>query len=294
MKKYKVIKTIVALLLIILLNNFSYLVYANTLTVDSLKKSLENILTSEVKIETKSENANSTITLGVEEGEKIVVEDSEIKYYYKQENVFDIEYFIEDGKCTFHTILDYNNKNIDNEDDAMSKIALIMAQYYTIQKSYISVSNALGIDNSLAYTYFSQNYTDSEQISNQIYTLTQIETEDSMEITLEINIEELAKLDSSMIDSTSFSTVTITKTSNEEKEEENINNTVDNTTGEAEEEKENNVVTDNTVDNTVDNTISTNKIPAAGRKMTLAIFVLIIVIVTGVGYLKVREYNDVK
>lgn len=299
--KKKIIKIIILLLLMTILNNFSYLIYASTLTKENLKKSLENVLTSQVKIETKGENGSSTVTLGQDENEKITVEDSKIKYIIEQNSGFDINYSIENGKCIFKTVLDYDGSNVETDDQAITKVVMCMIQYNAIQECYIAVSDAMGVDNSLAYTYFSQKYNETNKISNEVYNLTKNENETSMEINLEIDIEALSKLDSSKLDAKSFSTVTISKTESEkEKEEikeeekkeiadttikENSNNPMGN---------QDKTGTTPKISNPNDNTKAKSIIPKTGRTVKINIAIMALLIIAVVTYKKTKQYKDIK
>lgn len=208
----KTIRTfLLSLLVLVLATNISY---ATTEITEKANKSLEKMFTNDIKLEENS--TGETITIKAQE---VQIQENQIKILDTNNNQeFNIKYNIENTFCKFESSIPIELSNNLTEEELIKELSPIMHQLGNYDICYLTVADALGVDLSLAYTYYVQNY-NNELIDtqNKIYTIktnlaelkTNVTTVDKITIELQVNCLELMKLNSSDIDNTNTYTVTV-------------------------------------------------------------------------------------
>lgn len=252
MKKI-IITTLMITLIVILVSNFSF---ATTVTVNDLKASFNKIFKEDFSIKIDKgdggtvslDNANSKLKYTISDNS--VVLDAE-GYVIK------INYSLEDNKCvlTSKTDLAWYINELKKADVEVTQTEILFVasllpevNYSILRDAYLSVVDAVGVDYSLAYTYFYQKIDTNSGKKNVVDTVFNYErtTLEDNETTfkLEIKLDELAALDSSKVKEFPKATVTLGKID----ESKDDNNTNTNTNSNS-----NNVVDKNNVANNTSN-----------------------------------------
>ena len=352
MNKKTLIKILLILILVIMvITNISYAV---NITKNDLKESLAELLSSNIEIETTSiteivpeegvtiegdNTVTATSTLKYSAPDEVIVNDSKIILKDYDENdktnfiAIEMDYVLENNKAKFNLELSPETFGKDEtyiEENPLFIIALVLTPAEIMSTNYLAVADSLGIDLNLAASYYNQgmintnkenNYEKdyNEIYENDIYKYTFSYKESEIKTTsiLEVNLDELAKLNNTYLDGTATS---IVKVSNNLKDENNDDNNISNNVTEDNNLANNTSNTNNTVNNTVnntnktenklvnntsnkvanqpqnkakDNTVANKKIPAAGAE-TIYYLMLSIVMIALALYVKIRKYDDVK
>lgn len=348
MNKKTLIKVLSILILVIMvITNISYAV---NITKDDLKESLEELLSSNIEIETTciteiipeegvtiegDNTVTTTSTLEYSAPDEVIVNDSKIILKDYDENdktnfiAIEMDYALENNKAKFNLELSPETFGKDEtyiEENPLFIIALVLTPAEIMSTNYLAVADSLGIDLNLAASYYNQgmintnkenNYEKdyNEVYENDIYKYTFSYKESEIKTTsiLEVNLDELAKLNNTYLDGTATS---IVKVSNNPKDENNDDNNISNNVTEDNNLANNTSNTNNTVNNTnktenklvnntsnkvtnqaqnkaKDNTVANKKIPAAGAE-TIYYLMLSIVVIALALYVKIRKYDDVK
>ena len=352
MNKKTLIKILLILILVIMvITNISYAV---NITKNDLKESLAELLSSNIEIETTSiteivpeegvtiegdNTVTATSTLKYSAPDEVIVNDSKIILKDYDENdktnfiAIEMDYVLENNKAKFNLELSPETFGKDEtyiEENPLFIIALVLTPAEIMSTNYLAVADSLGIDLNLAASYDNQgmintnkenNYEKdyNEIYENDIYKYTFSYKESEIKTTsiLEVNLDELAKLNNTYLDGTATS---IVKVSNNSKDENNDDNNISNNVTEDNNLANNTSNTNNTVNNTVnntnktenklvnntsnkvanqpqnkakDNTVANKKIPAAGAE-TIYYLMLSIVVIALALYVKIRKYDDVK
>lgn len=352
MNKKTLIKILLILILVIMvITNISYAV---NITKNDLKESLAELLSSNIEIETTSiteivpeegvtiegdNTVTATSTLKYSAPDEVIVNDSKIILKDYDENdktnfiAIEMDYVLENSKAKFNLELSPETFGKDEtyiEENPLFIIALVLTPAEIMSTNYLAVADSLGIDLNLAASYYNQgmintnkenNYEKdyNEIYENDIYKYTFSYKESEIKTTsiLEVNLDELAKLNNTYLDGTATS---IVKVSNNPKDENNDDNNISNNVTEDNNLANNTSNTNNTVNNTVnntnktenklvnntsnkvanqpqnkakDNTVANKKIPAAGAE-TIYYLMLSIVVIALALYVKIRKYDDVK
>ena len=352
MNKKTLIKILLILILVIMvITNISYAV---NITKNDLKESLAELLSSNIEIETTSiteivpeegvtiegdNTVTATSTLKYSAPDEVIVNDSKIILKDYDENdktnfiAIEMDYVLENNKAKFNLELSPETFGKDEtyiEENPLFIIALVLTPAEIMSTNYLVVADSLGIDLNLAASYYNQgmintnkenNYEKdyNEIYENDIYKYTFSYKESEIKTTsiLEVNLDELAKLNNTYLDGTATS---IVKVSNNSKDENNDDNNISNNVTEDNNLANNTSNTNNTVNNTVnntnktedklvnntsnevtnqpqnkakDNTVANKKIPAAGAE-TIYYLMLSIVVIALALYVKIRKYDDVK
>lgn len=352
MNKKTLIKILLILILVIMvITNISYAV---NITKNDLKESLAELLSSNIEIETTSiteiipeegvtiegdNTVTTTSTLKYSAPDEVIVNDSKIILKDYDENdktnfiAIEMDYVLENNKAKFNLELSPETFGKDEtyiEENPLFIIALVLTPAEIMSTNYLAVADSLGIDLNLAASYYNQgmintnkenNYEKdyNEIYENDIYKYTFSYKESEIKTTsiLEVNLDELAKLNNTYLDGTATS---IVKVSNNPKDENNDDNNISNNVTEDNNLANNTSNTNNTVNNTVnntnktedklvnntsnevtnqpqnkakDNTVANKKIPAAGAE-TIYYLMLSIVVIALALYVKIRKYDDVK
>lgn len=352
MNKKTLIKILLILILVIMvITNISYAV---NITKNDLKESLAELLSSNIEIETTSiteivpeegvtiegdNTVTATSTLKYSAPDEVIVNDSKIILKDYNENdktnfiAIEMDYVLENNKAKFNLELSPETFGKDEtyiEENPLFIIALVLTPAEIMSTNYLAVADSLGIDLNLAASYYNQgmintnkenNYEKdyNEIYENDIYKYTFSYKESEIKTTsiLEVNLDELAKLNNTYLDGTATS---IVKVSNNSKDENNDDNNISNNVTEDNNLANNTSNTNNTVNNTVnntnktedklvnntsnevtnqpqnkakDNTVANKKIPAAGAE-TIYYLMLSIVVIALALYVKIRKYDDVK
>lgn len=352
MNKKTLIKILLILILVIMvITNISYAV---NITKNDLKESLAELLSSNIEIETTSiteivpeegvtiegdNTVTATSTLKYSAPDEVIVNDSKIILKDYDENdktnfiAIEMDYVLENNKAKFNLELSPETFGKDEtyiEENPLFIIALVLTPAEIMSTNYLAVADSLGIDLNLAASCYNQgmintnkenNYEKdyNEIYENDIYKYTFSYKESEIKTTsiLEVNLDELAKLNNTYLDGTATS---IVKVSNNPKDENNDDNNISNNVTEDNNLANNTSNTNNTVNNTVDNTnktedklvnntsnevtnqpqnkakdntVANKKIPAAGAE-TIYYLMLSIVVIALALYVKIRKYDDVK
>ena len=352
MNKKTLIKILLILILVIMvITNISYAV---NITKNDLKESLAELLSSNIEIETTSiteivpeegvtiegdNTVTATSTLKYSAPDEVIVNDSKIILKDYDENdktnfiAIEMDYVLENNKAKFNLELSPETFGKDEtyiEENPLFIIALVLTPAEIMSTNYLAVADSLGIDLNLAASYYNQgmintnkenNYEKdyNEIYENDIYKYTFSYKESEIKTTsiLEVNLDELAKLNNTYLDGTATS---IVKVSNNPKDENNDDNNISNNVTEDNNLANNTSNTNNTVNNTVnntnktenklvnntsnkvanqpqnkakDNTVANKKTPAAGAE-TIYYLMLSIVVIALALYVKIRKYDDVK
>lgn len=300
---------VIILLLIITLTNFCY---AINVTNSNLKKSIEKLFASDVKIETvtKTDNGSGTSTTTYEAPEELNVTESQIIMKESDDGheiVFKINYSIEDKVAKFDMSMSPSEIGLEDEEElALGLLGLLLVQSESMTMSFLSTAEACGIDLELANSYYNQvissqemGNTDENGITTQTieddiikYVLKYSEDDLTIQSSIEIQLDKLAELDSTDLNGTVTSTITFLNQSSNN----NSNNTIENNTNQnktvnnTSNTAKNNTSTNN---NIVDNTVANKIIPAAGIEKASCI-ILVIVTIGLLIYVKIKQYDDVK
>lgn len=272
---------LVSLLVLILFTNTSY---ATTEITEKANKSLEKMFTSDIKLEKNSSGEIITI-----KGQNVQIQGNEIKIVdtnNKQE--FNIEYSIENTVCKFESTMPIQLNNNLTEEELIKELSPIMSQLGNYDICYLSVADALGVDLSLAYTYYVQNY-NNELIDtqNKIYSIKTNLSEivqdataiNEFTIQLEVNCLELMSLSMNDIDNTNTYKVTVI-----EKEE------VKQPIKQEQDDKENKPQQDNKKE---DESIIKQEIPKAGIEKVFGIIIFGIIICSIIIYKQNEKYKGI-
>lgn len=356
MNKKTLIKVLSILILVIMvITNISYAV---NITKDDLKESLKKLLSSNIEIETKcitevipeegvtiegDNTVTTTTTLKYSAADEVIVNDSKIILKDYDENdktkfiAIEIDYALENNKAKFNLELSPETFGKDEsyvEENPLFILALVLTPAEIMSTNYLAVADSLGIDLNLAASYYNQKMINTnkekdyekdynETYENDIfkYTFSYKESEIKTTSNLEVNLDELAKLNNTYLDGSATS---IVKVSNNPKDENNDDNNIANNVTEDNNLANNTSNKNNTVNNTVnnsvnntnktenkivnntsnkianqaqnkakDNTVANKKIPAAGAE-TIYYLILSIVVIALLLYVKIRKYDDIK
>lgn len=273
MKKIKIILVVLFINLIIV-NNISF---ASSISNEKIQASIYTIFENSIQIESKSDSGNSSYSA---DAYKIIdIDDSKIEVSCDElEDTLIINYEVEEEIYKFNTIYEYNLEEDSDMDQAMKMVVIAFWQNDLMIRSYLAVADTMGVDLSLAYTYFWQKEDGSGNISNDIFKYTINTDENISEFNLEMDTNQISKLDSTKLDSSSFATVTIGDYKTEETEEEKVNNTEN---------------ADTKQEENADNTTSTTILPKTGidgLKIVLIVGILILLIL----YFINKKYKDIK
>ena len=338
MNKKTLIKILLILILVIMvITNISYAV---NITKNDLKESLAELLSSNIEIETTSiteivpeegvtiegdNTVTATSTLKYSAPDEVIVNDSKIILKDYDENdktnfiAIEMDYVLENNKAKFNLELSPETFGKDEtyiEENPLFIIALVLTPAEIMSTNYLAVADSLGIDLNLAASYYNQgmintnkenNYEKdyNEIYENDIYKYTFSYKESEIKTTsiLEVNLDELAKLNNTYLDGTATSIVKVSNNPKDENNDDNnisnTNNTVNNTvnnTNKTEDKLVNNTsneVTNQPQNKAKDNTVANKKIPAAGAE-TIYYLMLSIVVIALALYVKIRKYDDVK
>ena len=307
MKKNLIISTI--MLIVILMNTVSYA--ATEVTVEKLEESLRKIFSKDIEISYNSEGETSSSTI-----EAVNVEIGESKITIKEEGAEKFEpinYVIEDNICKFNHKYTINITEDSGMEEALKEMAMILMQQLMLMDGYLATADAVGIDLSLAYTYFQQigtekakeeitETTEKYSVVDEVFSMEIIVSETQYTSSLEVNLEKLAELDESDINPNEKYAITLVEhTEDEEQPKEEIEEETDPQPEEEkkEEDKEDEkqdvvvVVPNDTKKEDVDDTQAKTEIPKAGAKNIICI-TLIILMVVCVLYIKNKKYEDIK
>lgn len=287
----KIIKIFsLSILIILLITNISY---ATTLVIEQLNLSLKKMFASDIKIEQFS--SGETITM---KGQDIEIQGEQIKLYEKDtKKTLNINYTIVDNICRFESHIPVEINANTTQEEAVNAFKLIMKQLANYDICYLSVANVLGVDLSLAYTYYSQNY-NNETINtkNKVYNietnLPQIDSNitsfDVFSIVLEVDCLELVKLNVNDVDKTNMYKVTVLT---------NGEGGVPPTENVGEDIKQEQFPTIDDLEQVLqtkkDDTTAKVEIPKAGKGAMFILVLLIIVIFAVIMYKKNKEYDGV-
>lgn len=272
------------------------------------------MFSKDIKIETTSETEYGTLT-GIDTignwKENMKIEGD--KTIFTADREYIINYIIEDNVCKFELSRDFQIDEDSTEED-MNYMGTALYRTFRFDTFFLAVADALGIDLSLAYTYYSQNTDESidvendldiifSVVENDIFSVKVLSEKKSSEtftstVSLEVNLLEMSKLDASKIDQSSYSTVTLVEPNEEDQIEDEKELPVDEGN---EEEKEPQVKEDSeeekktpvNEDVKIDDTLANNDIPKAGIENVINIIGIILIVVC-VLYLKNKKYRDIK
>ena len=204
----KIVITIM-LIMLILVNTVSS--YANTeITIENIEESLRKIYSKDVKISVKSEygTSDSRVT-----AENVEIGDSKIIFKDEGAERFQpINYILEGNICKFEHEHIINISEDASTEDALGEVAFILLQQTAIDRAFLAIADTMGIDLSLAYTYYSQKSTSSEEniiITDDVFKkeVTTIESENKYITKLEIDLQKMSELTEADIDTTTKYTV---------------------------------------------------------------------------------------
>ena len=272
----KVLKTLCAsLIMLILITNISY---ASTEISEKAKKSLEKMFSSDIRLEKKS--SGETIII---KGQKVQIQENEIKIFDTIDNKeFNIKYNIGNTICKFESVVPVNISQDLTEETVVKELSPIMNQLGNYDICYLAVADLLGVDLSLAYTYYVQNY-DNETIDtqNKIYRIKTNLSElsenatliDNVTLELEINCLEMKNLSENDINKTDRYTVTVI-------EKEEINPPIYEGKDEEPQPSE-------------DETTTNKEIPKAGLDKIFGITISVIIIFAIIIYKQNKKYKEI-
>jgi len=276
--------------------------YAATLTNQQLNTSLKKMFSNEIKI--VQDSTSESITL---QGQEVDVRGNQIKLVdSKTKKPLNIYYTIENNICKFESTIELGINASSSKEDALEAFSIMMYQVASYDICYLAVADALGVDLSLAYTYYAQNYNnDSIDVQTKIYS---IETNlpksgnkssslDVSTMVLKVDCSELAQLSSG--DVNQADTYTVKVMSDEGNitppvEDENKDNT----------QVQNPVTNQNTQQNTQtsqsnkgqgsNTTTADREIPKAGMSEVVIVAIFMVIIVAIITYTKNKKYQDIK
>ena len=272
---------IVILLISIVITNVSYAVNIDK---ELFKKSLRHLYASDIKsaTESTSEGFSGSSTTTYHAPSELEITDDKILLREKgevdgeaKEFTMEINYSVDNNiaKYSMETdIQDYLDIAQD-ENAAMALFGLIFAHSSSMTVSYLTIADYLNIDLNTAASYYDQcaykeqlknagtGSTDedsdeyNETITCDLFTrnLYYNSTTGIIKSSIEVNIDEVEKINSSLLDGTVKTTIEFVNeykengSDNNENVNNEVNNTVNNTT---------NNTTNNTVNNTADNTVN--------------------------------------
>jgi len=250
------------------------------------------MFTNDIKI--KENSSGKIITIKAQE---VQIQENQIKILdtnNKQE--FNIKYNIENTVCKFESAIPIELSNNLTEEELIIALSPIINLLGNYDICYLAVADALGVDLSLAYTYYAQNY-NNELIDteNKIYSIKTNLPElmanatavDKITIELQVNCLELMKLNSSDIDNTNTYTVTVME---EEKQEEEKEEEVKPPINQEQDDKENGQQQNNTKG---DETIVEQEIPKAGMGKVFGIIIFGVIICSIIIYKQNEKYKGI-
>ncbi|MBR3614799.1 MAG: hypothetical protein IKL55_06445 [Clostridia bacterium] len=281
---------IILLLITIAVNNVSYAININK---ENFKKALMHIFASSIKILTESKTEgfsgsfsttyNAPTEIKIEEDKILLKEIGEVDGETK-EYTMEIDYAIENNMVEFSMesdVKEYLAVAGKDENPGLAMIGLVFLHNNSMTASYLAVADYLKIDLNTAATYFTQcaneNTTKDPETSDEesdeynetticdLYTrnLYYNETNGLVKSSIKINITELEKVNSSLLDESVKTTIEFIneyKEPGSENDNENTNNTVNNSVNNSVNNTTNEVnnAVNNVVNNAVNNT--TNKV----------------------------------
>lgn len=274
----KIIKFFAAVLsLIMVINNISY---AINISKDDLKKSLKKIFGSNIRVETKhrTEMVNSDTSFGYTAPTELNVTDSQIilrQIEDGQEAELKIDYSIENNTAKFSMKIlpkDLGLETESPEELALSLLSLLLLQGECMTMAYLAVSDSLGLDLNTVASYYDQlsvtnaedniatedEYGKYQNFETDLFksnTGYNVENEPYVQSSLEINLDKLAEIDSSMLDGTVTTTVIFLSQPEEDDKNDENNIVENNTVNEVKNDVSNNTV-NNTINNVVNNTVN--------------------------------------
>lgn len=214
----KIVITII-LIMLILVNTISS--YANTeITIEKVNESLRKIYSKDVKISVKSEYGTSNSKIGADDVE---IGDSKIIFKGEGAERFQpINYILQDNICKFEHEYIINVGEDSSTEDAFEEVAFIMLQQTAMDRAFLAMADAVGIELSLAYTYYSQQSASNEEntiIKNDVFKreVKTIESENKYITKLEIDLQKMSELTEEDIDATTKYTVELLEKTVEEK-----------------------------------------------------------------------------
>jgi len=217
------------LIVLILMNTVSYATTEPSL--ETLKTSITKIFSKDIEIHGEFESGTSN---SKHDAMQVEIDDSKIVITEEgAENFEPISFVIEDNICKFNHEYVVNVNEESTTEDAFAELMKIMLQQSMIQRCYLATADAMGIDLSLAYTYYSQkssanNQETTEEKSNsvvdEVFKQETIVSEDEMQYTtyLEVDLQKMKELDETDLDSSSKFTVTLVGLNEEEENEPSV------------------------------------------------------------------------
>lgn len=356
-KKLSKLVTITALI-VMLTNNISY---AFNLTKNDLKESLTKFFKSDIKFETKvsSNGVSSSVSstyrapteFSITDDTIILREVGEIDGE-EVELIHTIEYSLEENIATFRMDSDLETV-VEGETDPNGIVTSILAELFlqnnSMMMTYLSIADFFNVDIEVAASYYNQIETSNSVIDDNEITgiYTQTISCDSfkrilkrhndtglIESSIEINIENLSKIDESFLNEGAKTTVTFLNeptddenSTTDEEDDNTSNNTPDNTTNDTENNtpddttdntednitnnttdnsendttnnKNNNIVNNTVTNNTPNNTVlvdntTSDEIIPAAGTESIYCILMCFTIVSLVIYIKLRKYDDVE
>lgn len=276
-----------SLLVMVLTININYAAIENAEKAD---KSLGKMFSNDIKIENNS--SKETILI---KGQKIQNLENEIKLSdenSQQEHY--IKYNFENNIYKFESITPIDLKSNSSQEEVVKELSVIMNQLGNFDICYLTVADILGVDHSLAYTYYAQNYNNETiDTQNKIYSIKtnfedvekDITSINNFSIELQVNCLELVKLSLSDIDKSD--TYTVTVIGNEE-----VKPPVDQEQEEQEENKDNQIQQDKPVVKD-DKTTVEQEMPKAGINKMLGVIIFGIIIFTVIMYKQNQKYKGI-
>lgn len=257
------------------------IIYATTELKERASESINKIFSHDIKIE-----SNSSKEVILLKGQNIQKQDNEMKILDNnnpQEHY--ITYNIDENICKFESTTPITVNSNSTQEELVKELTTIINQLGNYDICYLTVADMLGVDYSLAYTYYAQNY-DNESIDtqNKIYSIKtnfkdvekDITAVDKFTIELQVNCLELMKLSSSDIDEKDSYTVTVIGNEDVDKNQEN----------EVQQENKPTLKEE-------DKTTIKQEIPKAGLSAILGITIFGIVIFAIIIYIQNRKYKGI-
>ena len=299
---------LVILMIMILIGNISY---AASITTEQLEASINRIFSKNITIVTTADGATTTRTITASNFNLVdskiqVIEATSGKSIY-------ISYKLENGVCKFETSVDLSEAQGTDVDPTILQALLPVYQATYLELCYLTVANTLGLDLSLADTYYYQKTNGQANIvTDEIFTYEKATNGNISNISLEVNVEKLSQLEKSKIDSASSCEVTVEGGLNEEAPntqgepstpeqpatQEQPSNTQQSTNVGTNTNQQNATQQQQTANNT-NNTNNTNKtqstanLPKAGLETDIIIAIIITGIIMIFFYIKNKENRDI-
>lgn len=200
---------LIILVMIMLISNISY---AANITTQQLETSIQNLFSKNITIvtTTSSDDGNATTTRKIV-ASNISIANSQIQITDASTGkAFFIDYKIEGDICKFSSSVDLSQVDDLEIDPTILQVMLPMYQATYLELCYLTVADAARVDFSLADTYYYQKTNgQTGNVQSDVFTYTQSTNNNISNIVLEVNLTQLAKLDSSKIDANPSCAVTV-------------------------------------------------------------------------------------